>query len=118
MKRFFLVIGKDKFYVYRRGDNGIESVYIDGNPFRQYNPQNIKQDMAALLEDLADAHNEASTNELEFSVVENSDRVRTENVSSVLGHRMKEKIALDISESKTYPLKPLTNAPEKSILKA
>ncbi len=95
MKKFFLVIGKDKFFIYSRDNKGVEPVFIDGNPFRQYNPQNIKQDMTDLLEYLADAYNEASTDELEFSVVENSDRVCTANVSSVLGNRMKEQFSLD-----------------------
>ena len=92
--RFWLVIGKERFYVYSKENHDLELEYIDGNPYRRYNPQDIKRETKSLMETLANVNNLGSVDELEFSVVENSDRVRNANVATVLAESMKEKIAL------------------------
>lgn len=90
-----MIIGKNAFYLYRRKNNGFEIEYIDGNPYRHYDTHSIKSDLANLLETVADTNNLDSTDEIFFTVIENSDPIRNKNVEQVLENRLKEKISVD-----------------------
>ena len=93
---FFLVVGKNKFYIYTRSEGGqLVPEYIDGNPFWEYTPHAIKSDLKKLMNALADGNNLDDINEIKFSVVKNADRVRNVNVISALTDYLQDEISLE-----------------------
>ena len=92
---FYMIIGRNAFYLYRRANNGFEIEYIDGNSYRHYDTHSIKTDLANLLETVADVNNLSGTDEIFFTVIQNADPIRNKNVEQVLGSRIKEKFSVD-----------------------
>lgn len=88
MNNFYLVIGKDKFFVYSERR---ELVYIDGNPFFEYEPRKIREAVNRLIEKIVDENNFSDKNDLKFSVIENIDSVRNESVEDELGNLIVQK---------------------------
>lgn len=93
--RFYVVIGKGAFFVYRKEDKKFEPEYIDGNPYYRYILHEIKSSAKQMLAALADINNLENENEIELAIIENSDRVRNVNVKLALENNVKEVIKLD-----------------------
>ena len=92
---FYMIVGKNAFYLYRRTAFGFEIEYIDGNPCRNYDTHRIKADLKNLLETVADTNNLDSADEIFFTVIENADPIRNKNIAQVLGNRIKDKFSVD-----------------------
>lgn len=94
---FFMIIGKELLYICRARDGALEPVYIHGNLFQQYNPYSntIKDDVRKILEAVADQHNLDAADGMDISLVENADRVRTENIKKALSGSIKRIIPLN-----------------------
>lgn len=88
---FYMIIGKSKIYVYRLKNEKLEPEFIDGNPFCNYATQGINDAVSGLLSSLADVNNLDSIDDVEVSVVLNTDRVRNVNAIKALdGHILQE----------------------------
>ena len=81
--KFYLVICKDKFFLYNEKR---ESVHLEGNPFFKYESNKIREASIRLIETLIDENNLSSKDELQFEVIENSDKVRNGGVAKELGN--------------------------------
>ena len=92
MNNFYLLICKDKFFLYRDTNAGREIVYIDGNPFFEYDPRKIRESIRRLIEKIVDENNLSNENELKFVVIENIDPVRNESVEEEIGNLIIKKI--------------------------
>ena len=84
MRTFYLVIGKDKFYVYRKDKDTFAPEYIDGNPYMKYGIHHVKSDIQHLLESLQHNYNLETMREIKFIVVNNSDPVRNSIIENAL----------------------------------
>lgn len=93
--KFHLVIEKSKFYVYQFINDRFEPEYINGNPFWNYEVHAINDATANLLTALANANNLDDTNDIEVSVILNSDRVRNVNVMKALDGHVREELPLE-----------------------
>lgn len=93
--RFYVVIGKGSFFLYRKDNKKFEPEYIDGNPYYRYILHEIKASVKQMLITLADINNLDNENEIELVIIENSDRVRNTNVKLALKNYIKETIQLD-----------------------
>ena len=93
--RFYVVIGKGSFFLYRKENKKFEPEYIDGNPYYRYILHEIKASVKQMLITLADINNLDNENEIELVIIENSDRVRNTNVKLALKNYIKETIQLD-----------------------
>lgn len=84
MKKFYLIIGKDKFLVYHKNKNAFELESIDGNLYVKYDIHRINSDMQNLLEALQNAYNLETMEELKFVVMPNSDPLRNSIIEKAL----------------------------------
>lgn len=75
MVNFYLAICKNKFYLY---DDARKPVYIEGNPFFEYETNKLREATGRLIEKLVDENNLSSKCELKFFLLENDDAVRNE----------------------------------------
>ena len=99
---FYLVICKDKFFLYSELR---EKVYIDGNPFFEYDPRKIRESVNRLIEKIVDENNLSDKNDLKFVVVENIDPVRNESVEEEIGNLISKKIFIgDIINETVFSL--------------
>ena len=55
--RFYVVIGKGSFFLYRKENKKFEPEYIDGNPYYRYILHEIKASVKQMLITLADINN-------------------------------------------------------------
>ena len=89
--QFYMIIGKNKLYVYRLKNEKLEPEFIDGNSFCNYAAQGITGSVSELLSSLADVNNLDGIDDVEVSVVLNTDRVRNVNALKALdGHILQE----------------------------
>ena len=93
--QFYMVIGKSNFYIYRLKNEKLIPEYIDGNPFWNYNTHDINSSVLSLLSSLADVNNLDGVDDVEISVVLNTDRVRNVNTVKTLAGHIKENIPLE-----------------------
>ena len=69
MMTFYLAICRNRFYFY--SDN-CKPVYLDGEPFFEYESGKIREATGRLTEKIVDENNLSNANELRFLVIENS----------------------------------------------
>ena len=81
--KFYLVICKNKFFLYNEKR---EPVYIDAEPFFEYETNKIREAAVRLKEKIIDENNLSDDSDLQFAVIENADKVRNENVAKELGN--------------------------------
>ena len=94
MTKFYLAICRNKFYLY---DDKCKPVYIDGNPFFEYEANKLRESTFRLMEKLVDENNLSSKRDLKFFVIENNDAVRNESFSKMA----------ETSLAKRFPLNEL-----------
>ena len=92
MAKFYLAICKNKFYLY---DDARKPVYIDGNPFFEYETNKLREATTRLTEKLVDDNNLADKNELKFFVIENSDVIKNEGFAKVAESSIAKRFPLD-----------------------
>lgn len=93
--KFYIVIGKGAFFLYRKNGKSFEPEYIDGNPYYRYILHEIKSSAEKMLTELADNNNLEDRSNIELVIIENSDRVRNVNVEKALEKYITETIKLD-----------------------
>lgn len=93
--RFYVVIGKGAFFLYRKNGKKFEPEYIDGNPYYRYILHKIKPSAKQMVEALIENNNLNNESEIELVLIENSDRVRNVNVKQALNSCVKQVIKLD-----------------------
>lgn len=91
MTKFYLAICKNKFYLY---DDARKPVYIDGNPFFEYETNKLREATARLIEKIIDENNLSGKRELKFFVIENSDAVRNEGFAKATGDLIAKRFPL------------------------
>ena len=91
MLKLYLIIGKDRFYLYNERR---EIVYIEANPFFLYESNKIREAAVRLTEKIVDENNLSDKSELRFIVIENSDNVRNESVVKELGNLIVQKYSI------------------------
>ena len=84
MKKFYLIIGKDRFCVYHKDNNAFALEYIDGDPYMTYDIHRINGDIKRLLEALQQNYNLETMSELNFIVVKNSDPIRNSVIEKAI----------------------------------
>ena len=92
MTKIYLVICKNKFYVY---DEARKPIQIDGKPFFEYDRNKIREATLRLTTELVDMNKLPSESELKFFVVENSDATLNEGFMKVRGDLVAKKFSLD-----------------------
>ncbi len=92
MLQYFLVICKNRFYVYRT-DGAPE--YFGGNDYFEYEQSKIREAAAQLVEEILSNNNLADRNELQFALIENSDAVRNEIVLKELKNLVVQRYAVN-----------------------
>lgn len=80
MAKFYLAICKNRFYLY---DDARKPVYVDGNPFFEYETNKLREATVRLTDKLVDENNLSSKRELKFFVIENGDAVRNEGFAKM-----------------------------------
>lgn len=92
MIKFYLAICKNRFYLY---DDARKPVYIDGNPFFEYERNKIREATQELAQKVTDDNNLRDKNELTFFVVENRDAVLNESFAKAQGKLIAKKFPLN-----------------------
>ena len=98
MAKFYLAICKNRFYLY---DDARKPVYIEGNPFFEYETNKLREATARLMEKLVDENNLSSKRDLKFFVVENGDTVRNEGFAKMAETSLAKRFPLDALLRKT-----------------
>ena len=90
--KFFVIIGKENLYVYEKNGSRYEKQFIEGNAFYPYDVCQVKADIDAFLDSLANEKNLGTKAKLEFEVLENPDPIRTNSVMRILGEFTKRRL--------------------------
>ena len=85
MLKFYLFVCRDKFYVYRAKDRAVETL-SSGYPYLEYEQDKMRKATENLVIELLEGNNIEDKNELQFVLIENSDKVRNDTVNEVLGN--------------------------------
>ncbi len=88
MQKFFLVIGKEKLYLYVCQGERCEKQYIEGNPDFSYHINHVSNDIKRLFQSLMNEYNLQSEAELQFTVINNEDFIYSEAVNQALGQKV------------------------------
>lgn len=84
MQMFYVIIGRDKLYLYEKKGEEYSRQYIAGNPEFHYQINNVKQDVEKMMDILVEEYNLENRSELSFFLIGNSDPFITETVSRAL----------------------------------
>ncbi|MBR0289046.1 MAG: hypothetical protein IJQ82_08715 [Selenomonadaceae bacterium] len=91
MVKFYVVICKNKFYLY--GDDR-KPVYIDGEAFFEYETGKIREATGRLTNKIVDENNLSNANELKFFVIENSDAALNDSFTKAQDNRIAKRFTL------------------------
>lgn len=97
MQLLYLIIGKEKLFLYEKDNGHVERQHIQGNPYFSYDINNAKYDIKKMLHLLVDEYNLDTVAELEFIILENIDKTITNIVEELLSEYIVKKI--DINEA-------------------
>lgn len=92
MMTFYLAICRNRFYFY--SDN-CKPVYLDGEPFFEYESGKIREATGRLTEKIVDENNLSNANELRFLVIENSDAALNDGFAKAQGIRIDKRFPLN-----------------------
>lgn len=92
--KFFMIIGKENLYVYEKNGDRYEKQFIEGNAFYPYDMRCVEESIETFLKDLANEKNLGTIAKMEFEVLENTDKIRTNSVVRVLGEYVEKQLQL------------------------
>lgn len=102
VQTFYMIIGKNKLYLYEKEDKIFERLYIEGNPEYSYDINRAKKCIAELMDRLADEYNMDTIAEIEFVIIDNEDPVISNVMNQVLNEYIKEEYPIDSLLSNIY----------------
>ena len=94
MQIFYLIIGKDKLFLYEKDNGHAVKQYIEGNPYFLYDVNKAESDVQRMLDLLVNEYNLDTVAELEFIILENDDDIRTNKIEQILSDYIIEKLDL------------------------
>lgn len=94
MQLFYLIIGKDKLFLYEKDNGRAVKQYIEGNAYFSYDINKADSDVKRMLDLLVNEYNLDTVAELEFIVLENDDDIRTNKIEQVLSDYIIENLDL------------------------
>lgn len=95
MKTLYLLIGKDRLYLYEKNGNSFERLYIEGNSFYEYDINNAKNSLEKLMQYLVDEYNLDTKAEIDFVVIDNEDKIVSEVMRQAVGEYEKQKYDIE-----------------------
>ena len=88
--KFLIVLGNQSIDTYDYGEKGIEPRFIEGSPSYPISLGNASADMRRYMEDLTNELNMDSTSDLEFDILEGSDRSLNEMIEAFIQEHIRK----------------------------
>lgn len=100
MQEFYVIVGRERLYLYVKDGAKYERQYIKGKPEFRYHLNQVKNDMKELLKALLEEYNldsepEDNQSEITFSLIESAAPVITEAVCNGLEGYLSKRYPLD-----------------------
>lgn len=95
MQTIYLLIGKEKLYLYEKNANLFERLYIEGNPDYSYDINNVKYGIQQLMDNLVNEYNLDTKAEIDFIVIDNENEIISEVVEKIIGEYESKKYTID-----------------------
>lgn len=86
--KFFIIIGRNVLYTYKRDGQHFESQFIEGSELFTLNSTNISEDVNSYMEILANEKNLGTIAKLEFEVLEGAEDNFNSAVINALGEHI------------------------------
>lgn len=102
MMTLYLLIERDKIFLYQKNGNNFVSQYIEGNDHVDYELNSIEDNITQVLNFLLDELNLASTNEFDFKII-----VDESKFNFVAGKVVKALKSAEISSVEIIDMKPI-----------
>lgn len=94
MQMFYVIIGRDKLYLYEKNGEEYSRQYIAGYPEFHYQINNVKNDSGKMMDGLVEEYNLENRSELSFCLIGNKDPFITETVSTAFEEYIADRIDL------------------------
>lgn len=94
MIKLYLLIGKDKLFLYEKKDRQYTRQYVEGSPYFSYDLRRAKDAAETLLKALENEYNLSGTSEIDLAVIENRDPQCSEVMKAALGDNVVETLPL------------------------
>ena len=95
MQTFYMVVEKERLYLFERSKNGFDRVYIEGNPDFLYSINAIRDYMKRLSAFIYEEYNLEHEEEMAFTLIDNENKIISDAIVNTLSGHIIEKINVE-----------------------